>query len=423
MTKISLKGDNSTTLAAGTTVEPETFPFADAGVGSYVGIVDPANPTRALAPDVNGALPITNAAEAALIGAVAEAAPANDTASSGLNGRLQRVAQRLSSMIALLPTALGAGGGLKVDGSGTALPVSGTVSVTGVATETTLDARTGSLTEVAPASDTASSGINGRLQRIAQRITSMIALLPTSLGAGGGLKVDGSGTALPVSAASLPLPSGAATAAKQPALGTAGAASADVITVQGNASGTPIPVSGSFSQAASELHLGEVGSALATPSANFTRPADTTAYASADLVANSTTAGSVTPLSWTAARIAAGSFLVRRARFKKSTTTTANGSFRLHLYDTTPATITNGDNGAWLTTNSGYLGSLEFDFSGTTGRVHTDGASCIGLPTAGSELSVKLSSGQTIYGLIEARGAYAPGLSEVFTMVLELLLN
>lgn len=46
-----------------------------------------------------------------------------------------------------------------------------------------------------------------------------------------------------VSADSLPLPSGAATAAKQPALGTAGSASTDVITVQGITSGTPIPVS------------------------------------------------------------------------------------------------------------------------------------------------------------------------------------
>lgn len=59
----------------------------------------------------------------------------------------------------------------------------------------------GGLTETAPASDTASSGLNGRLQRIAQRLTSLIALLPTALGAGGGLKVDGSGTALPVSVA------------------------------------------------------------------------------------------------------------------------------------------------------------------------------------------------------------------------------
>lgn len=69
-------------------------------------------------------------AELALIGAVNETAPVNDTASSGLNGRLQRVAQRLTSLIALLPAALGAGGGLKVDGSGTALPVSGPVTQT-----------------------------------------------------------------------------------------------------------------------------------------------------------------------------------------------------------------------------------------------------------------------------------------------------
>ncbi len=44
------------------------------------------------------------------------------------------------------------------------------------------------------------------------------------------------------------LPSGAATAAKQPALGTAGSASSDVLTVQGIAGGTALPVSGTFWQ-------------------------------------------------------------------------------------------------------------------------------------------------------------------------------
>jgi hypothetical protein len=43
-------------------------------------------------------------------------------------------------------------------------------------------ARWGALTEAAPASDTASSGLNGRLQRIAQNVTSLIARLPTALG-------------------------------------------------------------------------------------------------------------------------------------------------------------------------------------------------------------------------------------------------
>ena len=52
----------------------------------------------------------------------------------------------------------------------------------------------------------------------------------------------------PISASALPLPSGAATAAKQPALGTAGTPSADVISVQGVSGGTAVPVSGTFWQ-------------------------------------------------------------------------------------------------------------------------------------------------------------------------------
>lgn len=41
----------------------------------------------------------------------------------------------------------------------------------------------GDVSEVAPTTDTENSGLNGRLQRIAQRLTSLIALLPASLGA------------------------------------------------------------------------------------------------------------------------------------------------------------------------------------------------------------------------------------------------
>lgn len=47
----------------------------------------------------------------------------------------------------------------------------------------TNDVMIGALTETAPATDTASSGLNGRLQRIAQRITSLIALWVTPGGA------------------------------------------------------------------------------------------------------------------------------------------------------------------------------------------------------------------------------------------------
>lgn len=60
-----------------------------------------------------------------------------------------------------------------------------------------------------------------------------------------GLKTDGSGVTQPISASTLPLPTGASTAAKQPALGTAGTASADVLTIQGITSMTAIKTDGS----------------------------------------------------------------------------------------------------------------------------------------------------------------------------------
>jgi len=129
------------------------------------------------------------------VGGVTETAPGTDTASSGLNGRLQRVAQRLTSLIALVPTSLGQktmAGSLAVtvasDQSTIAVSAASLPLPTGAALEAgnlaTIVTDLGGLTETAPGTDTASSGLNGRLQRVAQRITSLIALLPTALGQG-----------------------------------------------------------------------------------------------------------------------------------------------------------------------------------------------------------------------------------------------
>lgn len=123
---------------------------------------------------------VTTASDDALValqGAVTETAPATDTASSGLNGRLQRVAQRITTLLSVLPASLGA------KAAAASLAV----------TQSTEDAaQMGSLTETAPATDTASSGLNGRLQRVAQRITTLIAALPASLGS----KADASSLAV-----------------------------------------------------------------------------------------------------------------------------------------------------------------------------------------------------------------------------------
>jgi hypothetical protein len=94
-------------------------------------------------------------------GALTETAPATDTASSGLNGRLQRIAQRLTTLLAVFPTTIDTNSGAK----------SASTLRTVHATDDTM---IGALTETAPANDTASSGLNGRLQRIAQNITTLI---------------------------------------------------------------------------------------------------------------------------------------------------------------------------------------------------------------------------------------------------------
>lgn len=94
---------------------------------------------------------------------------------------------------------------------------------------------------------------------------------------GGALKVDGSAVTQPVSLGALPLPTGAATEAKQPAFGTAGASSADVLTVQGRSGMTALKVDGSAatqpvsvaalplpSGAATESTLGTISSQIST---------------------------------------------------------------------------------------------------------------------------------------------------------------
>jgi hypothetical protein len=79
-----------------------------------------------------------------------------------------------------------------IDDNGGSITVDGTVAVTGAgdataANQIALNTLTGAVTETAPATDTASSGLNGRLQRIAQRITSLITALGSPFQAGGSI--------------------------------------------------------------------------------------------------------------------------------------------------------------------------------------------------------------------------------------------
>jgi hypothetical protein len=161
-----------------------------------------------------------------------------------------------------------------------------------------------------------------------------------------------------------------------------------------------------------------VGDFTRVIAATFTRPADTTAYASGDLVANSTTAGSVVPMQWPVTSALGGSGMIRRARIHKTGTSVTSASFRLHLYNASP-TPSNGDNGAWLTNKyDNYMGAIDI----TVDRAFTDGAAGNGVPISGSEINFDMPGNSIlIYGLLEARGAYTPGNAEQFSVWLEVV--
>ena len=162
-----------------------------------------------------------------------------------------------------LPVALGSGGGIKVDGSGTALPVSGPLTDVELrATAVPVSAASLPLPTNAATENKQDTG-NSSLSSIDGKIPANLTVASTRL------LVDPSGVTSPVSAASLPLPTGAATAAKQPALGTAGSPSADVISVQGVGGGTPIPISGTVTSTPSgtQTITGTVDTELPTAAA------------------------------------------------------------------------------------------------------------------------------------------------------------
>lgn len=151
------------------------------------------------------------------------------------------------------------------------------------------------------------------------------------------------------------------------------------------------------------------------PMASFVRPADVLAYTVGDLVANSTTAGSVVPMSFEGPSQGA-SFIVRRIRVRK-TSTTVGGQFRVHLFRTLP-TMTVGDNAAIVLPGNGsnYLGSVDV----TTDQAFASGAVGFGALATDSHIRLSPNDGEFIYAVLEARSAYTPGNAETFEVQLQL---
>jgi hypothetical protein len=153
-------------------------------------------------------------------------------------------------------------------------------------------------------------------------------------------------------------------------------------------------------------------------SANFTTPASNAAYSVGDLVANSATAGLVTPLVFAIARASDKSVVIPRVRVKTTDAAFAAATVRLHIFENSP-TLTVGDNGVFAggCTESKYLGFCDIILD----RHFSDCEKGFGIPSVGSCFVGLPDTGtQQVYGLLETRTAIAsPGLSQTWTAVVE----
>jgi hypothetical protein len=178
--------------------------------------------------------------------------------------------------------------------------------------------------------------------------------------------------------------------------------------------------------------------------ATFSRPADTTAYAAGataapgnagDLIANSTTAGSVTPLKFRVARSTGqngGIAYIRGARMFRTGGGLATGqhniagAIRLHLFNTNNrVSVAGGDNAAFNASPvSSWMGYIDLVAIACAPGLRTSGAVSTqvywGSPARTGEMLVNLSATQvSIQGLLETRIAFTPISGEIFTVQIE----
>jgi hypothetical protein len=188
-----------------------------------------------------------------------------------------------------------------------------------------------------------------------------------------------------------------ATAAKQPALGTAGTASADVLSVQGIASGTPFVTVGK----------------LAAVSQTFTRPANATAYAINQAVNTNVTTGTVITFANMSRLASSFSYIV--AAKLATDLSTCTGQFRLHLYSANTMTIpVDGAAFQFKYADIGiYLGYIDFN------QFQTEGAGTNLAAYAVDDAirkAVLTDASSQVYGLLEAKGAIPTASGQNFAV-------
>lgn len=150
----------------------------------------------------------------------------------------------------------------------------------------------------------------------------------------------------------------------------------------------------------------------------FQSPHATSAYTAGQLVANSATAGSVTPMAFAIAPangvpvdLTSGILNVATTSSFNSAPAITSGTFLLHLYNVT-TTVTNGDGGTYLASDINYCGTM----TGTLGQqvpIGSDVASAVLTPLIGFDIVCTPAGGsKTIYALLEVTGnAWTPSVN------------
>jgi len=153
----------------------------------------------------------------------------------------------------------------------------------------------------------------------------------------------------------------------------------------------------------------------ANPTSTLTRPANTTAYTALNLIASSTTAGSVVVPTVAIPATSACSGDVAVLKLSSNHTTGLSGiSVVVRLWSTAP-TYTNGDGGAYAVATSGNGANLLGIFSGTFEQ-YADGAAAILTPQPGFAYSLKLASGTTVAWDLQTQLGFTPQSGKTFTL-------
>lgn len=333
-------------------------------------------------------------------------------------------------LIVSVSGGISGGGG----GSGTSNTTEATQLLVKTAVQN-VDTNLGAKADAVATSDTGTFSLLALTKRGLQTLTDLAAKIPTLVS--GRIPTDGSGVTQPISASSLPLPTGAATSANQTTLSTATGAPADsaatsdtgsfgliALLKRGLQTATTIagrlPTSLGNKTSANSLSVtvSSDQTAVATKvsrfkaSNSFTRPADTTAYTIGDAITNSTASPAVLQITIPGA-VNGQAYVITEAKVISSNKGATLPLFNLYLF---PTTYTATNDNAALT-----IDQTTYESGGIVVALTEQSSVASYSRTVATGLNYvrALDTNDTkLYTTLQANNAYTPASGEKFTVVL-----